>query len=302
MEFRSKEVRETAAERHGLVTVEDLRELGLRSSSTSSWVAQGRLVRLAPRVYLLPELLDDWSHLAAICLSTPSASASHRAAARLWDLDGVEVELIEISVPTAVKVRRGVVHRTGDLAAFDVTEVEGIRCTDPTRTLVDLGAVVDDGVVERALECALRRRLTSVRRLEWRLDALAGRGRPGPRALRRVLARRPGGAPATESDLETRFVQCLRAGGVDEPQRQHRISLPGGGSARLDLAYPAARLFVELDGWASHGSKGSFERDRRRQNQAVLAGWRPLRFTWRDVEGDPARVAVEVREALACRG
>lgn len=274
----------------------------MRSSTIADWCRRQEIVRLAPRVYLMPALLDDWSHLAAACLSTPGAVASHRAAARLWGLDGVEVDLVEISVPSPSRSGKGVVHRTGDLAPFEVSEVDGICCTDPTRTLVDLGAVVGDDVLERALESALRRRLTSLPRLEWRLSQLAKRGRPGPASLSRVMDRRPVGVAPTESDLETRFVQCLRAAGVAEPVRQHRVRLPDGGLARLDLAYPGAMLFVELDGWESHGSKSAFERDRRRQNQVVLGGWRPLRFTWRNLDADALRVADEVREALACRG
>lgn len=44
---------------------------------------------------------------------------------------------------------------------------------------------------------------------------------PGPPALRLVLDRRPTDAPPTESELETRFLQVLRAAGIPEPVRQH---------------------------------------------------------------------------------
>lgn len=158
-----------------------------------------------------------------------------------------------------------------------MVEREGIPCTDPTRTLIDLGAVVVDDILERALEDALRRGLTSVSRLRWRGRQLARPGRAGPAALRRVLERRPQGAPPTESDLETQFLQCLRAAGVREPVRQHRLQLTDGTMVRLDDAYPEELLFVELDGWASHVSRTAFRQDRRRQNQVVLLGWRPLR-------------------------
>ena len=86
--------------------------------------------------------------------------------------------------------------------------------------------------------------------------------------------------------------------GFAEPERQHRVRLPGGGRVRFDLAYPDRRLFVELDGWAVHGTRAAFEHDRHRQNGAVRAGWRPLRFTWLDVEERPAFVAAEVAACL----
>lgn len=60
-------------------------------------------------------------------------------------------------------------------------------------------------------------------------------------------------------------------------------------------------MFVELDGWSAHGSKSAFAHDRRRQNQVVLLGWQPLRFTWSDIVAEPRRVADEVATMLRCR-
>lgn len=213
---RYEDVRELAASSHGLVGLEELRGVGLGSATISDWSAGGRLVRLAPRVYLVTDLLDDRSHLAALCRSSPKAVAPHRAAANLWGLDGIDVDVVAVTVPHRTKVGRGIVHRSGDLVDLNVVEVDGIRCTDPTRTLVDLGAVVPRAVVERALESALRHRLTTVERLHWRRSALARRGRAGPAVLKEVLDRRRSGVPPTESNLETLFLQCLRAAGAKD--------------------------------------------------------------------------------------
>lgn len=296
-----QQLRTEAAARHGLVGFDQLRALGVPSSTTGDWCASGRLTRLAKGVYAVPELVDDRSLLAAVCLSRPEAVASHRAAANLWGLDGIEADVVEVTVPRRVQLTSGTVHRSDDLAAFDVVEVEGIRCTDPTRTLVDLGAVIASDRLERAVESALRRRLTTVPRLQWRMSGLARSGRRGPASLRHVLEHRHADAPPTESELETRFLQCLRAAGVRQPVRQHHVQLPGGSVVRLDDAYPDAMVFVELDGWEWHRSKSAFRRDRRRQNQVVLLGWQPLRFTWLDVVVEPERVAQEVAAILRRR-
>jgi very-short-patch-repair endonuclease len=49
---------------------------------------------------------------------------------------------------------------------------------------------------------------------------------------------------------------------------------------RIDIAFPAEKLAVEIDGWEWHGKhKGDFTRDRERQNLLTLNGWRILRFT-----------------------
>jgi very-short-patch-repair endonuclease len=42
----------------------------------------------------------------------------------------------------------------------------------------------------------------------------------------------------------------------------------------------------------------SFDADRHRDNQAQLAGWRILRFTWKDILDDPLMVTSAIRRAL----
>ncbi|MGI8574659.1 MAG: hypothetical protein ACR2MA_04810 [Egibacteraceae bacterium] len=38
-----------------------------------------------------------------------------------------------------------------------------------------------------------------------------------------------------------------------------------------------------------------------RQNRPTIAGWRVLRFTWRDVVEEPQRVVAEIASAIAVR-
>lgn len=213
-------------------------------------------------------------------------------------LDGVDELVPDILVPAGCEPRLGLPHRSGDLADFEVTEVEGLRATDPTRTLGDLGAVCDVDTVERALESALRRGITSVSRLECRCAALGRKGRAGTKVLRAAMARRADQASPTESDLETLYLQVLRDHGVPLPERQYRVVHHGRFLGRLDMAYPPAKVFVELDGWASHSSRQAFHHDRLSQNDFVAAGWSPLRFTWRDVHDRPAETAERTLEVL----
>jgi very-short-patch-repair endonuclease len=286
-------------ENHGVVTTEDLAGCGVPRTTVTRWCEVERLVRVAPRTYLMVDLADDLSYLAAAQASCPTAVASHRAAGELLGLDGIEEPFPEFTVlGRAPTIRWADFHRSKDLAAFEVVEVAGIRCTDATRTLCDLGAVEDEPAVERALESALRKGLTSLPRLRWRAEALARPGRSGPRALLRVLDARPAHAAPTGSELETRFHQCLRDQEVPEPERQHVVRLRTGGTARLDFAWPGPRLFAELDGAGSHDGWEARRRDMRRQTAVVALGWRPLRFTWDEVVHDPGGTADAVRLAL----
>ena len=64
--------------------------------------------------------------------------------------------------------------------------------------------------------------------------------------------------------------------------------------ARADLAWPSRRLLVELDGYNTHGTPIALQKDLRRQNNLVAAGWTVLRFTW----NDRRTIVNAVRQAL----
>ncbi len=67
----------------------------------------------------------------------------------------------------------------------------------------------------------------------------------------------------------------------------------------IDLAFPAQRIAIEVDGWAWHMTPDRFIRDRQRQNALVNLQWTILRFTWHDLVGRSEAVLDEIRAALA---
>jgi very-short-patch-repair endonuclease len=67
----------------------------------------------------------------------------------------------------------------------------------------------------------------------------------------------------------------------------------------VDAVWPAQRLIVELDGYAFHRDRASFERDRERDAKLQLSGYRVLRITHRRLESEPAAVTGALR-ALLC--
>ena len=171
-----------------------------------------------------------------------------------------------------------------------------MRTTNAARTLIDLGAVVPQTVLETALERALHQRLTTFDRLVRRFFELARRGRPGIGPLRTLLVDRdPHLAPA-ESDLETLLLRILRNAALPQPVRQFEVSV-GNAIFRLDVAYPTLKIFIEGDGFGTHSTRNTFETDRDRQNLLVIEGWLPLRFTWRLLCHDPGRVVSQVSTA-----
>lgn len=194
----------------------------------------------------------------------------------------------------------GVLHELDSIALDDqptrgtavredrLVVVAGIQCASVLQTLLDLAAILDDDVWEQALECALRRRSISIGAIE---AAIAGSRVAGSARIRRVLARRPDGAPPTESLLETLTVQLARTvPSLGEPVRQHEVFLPDGTFvARLDLSWPPIGLFFELDG-QHHAGQPVYDA---RRETAVLAatGWLPGRFTWHEIVHIPRSTA-----------
>ncbi len=71
--------------------------------------------------------------------------------------------------------------------------------------------------------------------------------------------------------------------------------------AEVDLAWPEVRLCVELDGWAQHGTRAAFARDRARDRALVRLGWTVLRYTWQDVASDRESVTAELASTYDAR-
>ena len=164
--------------------------------------------------------------------------------------------------------------------------IDGIPCASALQVLIDLAAILDDDRWEQALESALRKRLTTIAEIEAELPRLEAQRVSGVGRIRRVMARRPPGAPPTESLLETHGVQVSRLSVLGEPVRQHVVTWPDGTFvARVDLCWPHRRIFLELDG---RGHEGQPHYDAARQTAVVAAtGWLPGRFTWRQMVHTP---------------
>lgn len=290
-----------AEQQHGVFTPAQAASAGIPVGSLRRWVASQRVSRIMQGAYAVPRLVDDWTRHAAICMTVASAVVSHRAAARWWALDPIEHSWpSDLSVPDGRATRRQPLRRPTALLPADIRRAGVLRITTPTRTLVDLGAVVSPDHLERAVESALRQRLTSVERLRARARELASKGRSGPRPLLDLLETHPANVRPTGSDAEVRFLQLLRRAGIEAPERQLRVMLPSG-SAFLDCGWAEQRVFVEIDGWETHSRRSQFQRDRTRQNELVVLQWTPLRFTVADIDHRSAWVVATVKQALAVR-
>ena len=224
--------------------------------------------------------------MAAVAIG-PQVWISHQTAGCLWALPGVSDEAIHVVTSLGRVVRLPGVqgHRSGALFTADLTTRHGIRVTTPARTLVDLSAHVSVQQLGRAVDDALRRRILTLPAPDRCVARLPGAPGRRPAAVHQLLAERVPGYDPGDSDLETRVLRLMVGAGFPPPVQQYRVGV-GGRTCKIDLAYPARRLAIELDGWEFHRTRTAFDDDRTRANLLVAHGWTLVRFTSRSTDDE----------------
>jgi very-short-patch-repair endonuclease len=227
--------------------------------------------------------------MAAVLACGPGELLSHISAAALRGLLQASGRHIDVTVPG--RVRREVdsvrIHRPRTLPGSDAATHDGIPVTTVARTLLNLAGVIDERRLTRAWEAADRHRLLDVRAVQWQLETHPNAR--GSKALRALVAGQREAQP-TRSDFESLFLDLCRLHRIDPPQVNATI-----GGFEVDAAWRDRKLVVELDSYAYHGTRAAFERDRHRDAELQLAGYRVVRFTYRTVVNDPETVARTIR-------
>ena len=285
-----------ASTQYGLISLAQLRESGISRDQRTVLTQTGRLVRVALGVYRFAGTPEQPNTPLMQLVLRSGGTASHRSAAALLGL--IEWSpLPEVTVARMAYFRGpGRIHRHEDLEDHDIDLVQGIPCTNAARVLIDIGVVRRD-LVEPLFHAVLHRHLAQYDDIVARFYQVARKGRNGVGPLRAVLADYDPAMAPGESTLEVRLLEIIRQHGIKPPVRQHRV-IVGGKTYRLDVAYPDEMLAIEGDGFGVHSERERFETDRERQNALVLLGWRPLRFTWRQIRQQSDYVADTIRSAL----
>jgi very-short-patch-repair endonuclease len=279
-----------AAAQGGRVSREQLLRQGIGASAIDHRVRSGRLHLVHRGVYAVGHpaatITGEW--WAALLACGDEAVLSHATAAcacELMDRPGPRVHVT--TARTGIRAPSGVLlHRSRCLYEHERTEVDGMPVTTAARTILDLAATLPVRRLEQLLDRAEARKLVS---LEDLTRAIADHpGRRGTPRLRAVLAAYT--PTVTRSELEERFLELCDRHAVRRPVMNAWVD-----GFEVDAHWPAARLVVELDGYAFHRSPTAFETDRARDVALTVAGWRVVRFTYRQIADEPARVAATIR-------
>lgn len=286
------------AEADGLVLRERVFRAGVEPDLLVVALRTGRLVRVQRGVYTAratPAGPLARARAAILSSGVVDAVASHATAGRVHQLHvpgRPRVEHVTVRRELRRIHRRDLQFHGRAIGLGEVVAIGGVSLTSRARTVFDLATVLPELDAVWCADDALRRGL--VTRVEL-IEQGARHARGGGPAAARIAA----ADGMAESALETAGRLALAAAGVRLPEPQHEVR-DGTGRlvARVDGAYPELRLALELDGASVHSAPEAVFRDRRRQNELHLLGWRVLRFTWWDVVHDPARFVATVRAAL----
>src|SRR6187549_455976 len=280
---RDLEVARLARRQHGVVSVDQLRAAHLTRDDVLHRTRTGRLHRVHRGVYAVGHTAiprEGWWMAAVLAagggpsragkpLDRWGAAISHRSAAELWGLLTAREAPVDVSVPGngGKRNRYGIrLHRSLTLLPADVTLCDGIPVTTPARTLSDLG--------RRASEKELRRATRQAEVFGLPLgDEVKG--------------------DRTRSDLEGDFLRLCRLHRLPTPE----VNVPIGRDL-VDFLWRDRRLVVETDSYRYHRGRIAFQDDRDRDLRLRTAGYEVVRFSEKQLNEEPERVAGTLVAAL----
>ncbi|HTX45626.1 MAG TPA: AbiEi antitoxin N-terminal domain-containing protein [Solirubrobacteraceae bacterium] len=282
------------AVRNRVVTLSELRELGVSSSTASRWVARGRLRREHHGVYVYGggELSQDgWLYAAQRAIGDDAAVAHVSAALHLGFWPYSRPGRAEIVVPRRVRSRRRIrVHEVAELPADAVMLVRGVRVTTPARTMIHLaGSLHSDRAFRRTVHEAQAREILHfaefAREVQRAPECVPGKAR--------LLVELAAGPTRTRSGFEEWVLDLLRGG--DFPCYETNARIPGMPAwIEVDVFFPEARLVVEIDGDRWHKTPWRQEQDAYKRALIKNAGYHVLVLT----EDDKDHAEATIREKL----
>lgn len=278
------------ARQAGVISLRQAQMCGVSAATVHRSARAGSWLRLHPGVYLVGghRHTDEARVRAAALWAGDQACISGRAAAFWHRMLPAAPAVVDVTVPSCQKPRPqpGIHLRRRDLDVRDRVNTRGVWVTDKPLTALETAAALPDG--STFLDRALQR--------DVRFPALysaycRNMGRDGATRAGHLLV---AAADRADSAAERLLVTLLRQAGFTG----WTVGYPFG-PFRIDVAFPAQRLAIEVDGWAWHVDAQRFQNDRHKGNALARERWDLLRFTWHDLDGRPAECMAEVGDTLA---
>jgi very-short-patch-repair endonuclease len=290
------------------------RAVGLSDQMIDGCLDDGLFIVVATGVYRVRGVPQTEKMAIAAALLATGGTASHVTASRQLQLRApLSAVPLHATVDGATSHRRTVriavetddqsfhpvrVHRYARLAEPSIV-VDGVRCTDAARTLIDIARWLQPDDPEDAFERARHLGLVSTETLAGRFALIGGRGRPGTPKLRKLLEQAT--PNPLESKLEGRAWRMVRASTLPNPVRQLRVDVAPRRWHRLDFAWPGLKVAFETEGFEWHGTRARWKQDRIRTAALERVGWRIVNADWDDVVERSSVTLDRIAMALAER-
>jgi very-short-patch-repair endonuclease len=282
-----------AARQYGVVTREQLNDLGYSDASIERAVACGRLHMWHRSVFAVGHqgLSAHGLCMAAVLFRGRGALISYQSAIWLWGLE----KKLEIPVHISVR-RRGHaqdaigLHHCPALRDDDIAETERLPVTAVPRALLDYASEAKTLRLERAIDQADRLELLDLAAVDLIAEEVSGHRGRGPLLRAMKIYREKG---LTRSGGEKRMLAALADVGVRRPLVNNFVA-----GYELDFYWEEERFAVALDSWEHHRGRRSFEKDRERQEQLTMAGIETIRITGTRLRREPRKVAMRIAAHL----
>ena len=257
-------IAELAKCQHGLVTLEQLRDLGLSDAALRRRVAAGRLFRLHRGVYAVgyPARSRDAILTAAALAAGVRSGVSHFASIEVWNVSrwppSRVIDVVSLSQRRPAGVR---VHTARRLDARDLTKHRHIPVTTIERTLVDLTDVMTPYQLAFVIHEAAFRGLFDL--AATRAAIKRANGRRHLSRLERAIELHLSGSAGTRSAKEDAYLASL------PPDQQELVRV--NTKIEPDFHWPERKLVVEIDG-SGHGRPSTQAEDAERDARLEHAG------------------------------
>jgi very-short-patch-repair endonuclease len=275
------------ARQAGVISRDQAIGAGLTRDAVDHRLRLRRWRPLHPRVYLVNgHRFDDEVRVRAAVLWAGDGAVLSGVAAAWWHgmVDEAPATIgLTVGRRTHSRPRPGLDLRRRELRPEDHGERRGLAVTAPALTVLDaaveLGAS-GGGLLDRALQRWVA--FPAVYEAHRRNLGSAGAASAG-RML--VMA-----ADRSAAAAERVLVRMLRGSGA----AGWLCAFPAAGQ-RVAVAFPAARVAIQVNGWAWRID------DERTERREALArrGWTVVRFSWQDLTARPRAVLAEIASAVA---
>jgi very-short-patch-repair endonuclease len=282
------------SQQEGSVKRAQLLKAGVGPNAVKRRAKNGYLHRVHRGVYIVGHLAlaPHAEEFAALLACGERSLISHRSAAHLWSMLPARPDEVDVTlVGRRCRPKQGVhLHLVARIDKEDVRPMDNLLLTAPARTLADFAADAEDDELEAALSQGRALKLIKNRDVEAALGRAGNRR--GVARLRRLL-RLEGDSGYTQSRAEREMRRLMRGAGLPQPLCNRWIH-----GYRVDFVWPEHKLVVEVDGYQFHGHRSAFERDRKKDQILIAAGYRVIRITWLQLQHEPLRVAAVIAAAL----